>query len=97
VEGHEPRESQEVKALNAIATQIAALRNEHKKPKGIGLMTDPASMFQTLTGIDPAEARERGRDSREREQTQLYRLVVLFAAISAIASTASVVVAVVNA
>lgn len=92
----EPEESPEAKALNAIANQLAGLREEHRKPKPL-LANPAASMLQQLTGYDPAEARERERTEREREQARLYKLVVLIAAISAVASIASVVVAVISA
>jgi hypothetical protein len=92
----EPEESDEAKALNAIANQLAGLRKEHRKPKS-PLANPAASMLQQLVGYDPAEARERERAEREREQARLYKLVVLIAAISAVASIASVVVAAISA
>jgi hypothetical protein len=90
-----PDLSPEAEALKVIAQQVSAYRKEHRKPKPMyGL--SPSAVIQQLTGIDPAEARERERDRREREQAKLYKLVVLIAAVSAFASIASVVVAVVN-
>lgn len=90
----EPTPSPETEALREIAQQISAYRKEHRKPKP--MINTPSSIIQQITGIDPAEARERERDVREREQAKLYRLVVLIAAVSAFASIASVVVAATN-
>lgn len=89
-----PMPSPETEALWNIAQQISAYRKEHRKPKP--MISTPSSIIQQITGIDPAEARERERDLREREQVKLYRLVVLIAAVSALASIASVVVAATN-
>jgi hypothetical protein len=82
----------EARALRAIADELAELRREHSKPIDI---------FEILPSFDPEKrrqreqtAREKDREEREREQAKLYRLIVLFAAVSAIASLSSVVVAV---
>lgn len=84
-----------------VAKAIRELPTETERVKHDALfkMRSPvAGLMQTLHDLDdPAKVRELQRDHREREQAKLYRLIVVFAALSAIASAASVAVAALNA
>jgi hypothetical protein len=96
VEDEKQAESSEAEALREVAAEIAALRNALKKPTSLLGASSPDNIRELLTGESAAEARERGRVKREQDQARLYKMVVIFAALSAFAAVAGVVVALIN-
>jgi hypothetical protein len=97
VDDEKQAESPEAEALREVATEIAALRNALEKPTPLLGASSIGNIRELLTGESAAEARERGRVKREKDQARLYKMVVIFAALSALATVAGVVVAVINA
>src|SRR4051812_22622622 len=76
-------------AIRELPAETENLRNKVKHPI--------AKMLAQLQEYDePDKRREIERDRREQEQAKLYRLVVVFAALTALATVANVVIAVVT-
>jgi hypothetical protein len=88
----------EAEALMEVAKAIRDLPAQAERHKRKRRISPAMGVMDALLDMnDPDKMREIARDHREEEQSRLYKLIVIFAAVSALASVASVLVAVLTA
>jgi hypothetical protein len=90
-----PTEAEALMEVAKAIRDLPAQAERHKRRRRNSPMMGALDALGEMN--DPDKMREIARDHREQEQSRLYKLIVIFAAVSALASVASVLVAVLTA
>lgn len=90
-----PTEAEALMEVAKAIRDLPAQAERHKRRRRSSPMMGALDALGEMN--DPDKMREIARDHREQEQSRLYKLIVIFAAVSALASVASVLVAVLTA